>query len=172
MGATVFELMQECLGRRYGAGLWETVVASGGTGRDEPSDALVAWLGGEGVRLLAERYPSLLAKHRDSRSFLRSLADDVPAAETPRPSARPGVSFRFQPALDGDLLVGVNGAGRLCALLQGMLGALSVHYDERLRLVHMKCSCRGDNRCVMRVGRAGVPEAAEAPAAGARARLA
>ena len=172
MGATLFDLLQDSLGQRYGEGLRDAVVVGAVEGEDTPSDALVAWLGGEAVRLLAERYPSVLGRHGSVRSFLRSLPEEIPAAVGEPPSG-PGVAFDYEETLDGELLVGVRGAGRVCAFLQGVVSGLAVHYRERLRLSPLKCACRGDNRCVLQLATAAPVDApASVEWSGARARLA
>ncbi len=150
MSGSVLDLVRDSICRSYGDGLWEAIL-TGTEARDAPSDSLAAWLGAEGLYLTADRYPSLVARHRSLGAFLSALGDDVPvSAASPRPGAVPVLDF--QPTLDADLLIGIRGAGRACALLQGVVAAAARRYGEAARVHHLKCVAQGDNRCVLRVG--------------------
>lgn len=173
MRGIVLELVGETLRKEYGGAPWLAPLAgaaavagngsSAGAGRatpahggppaevedSTPSDALVCWLGLQAVATMAERYPSLFRMHPGLRSFLRSLDGD------PGPGSAAGGAglspLRVRLSVDGELLISLPGGGRGCVLLKGVVAGAAAHYGERARIEELKCACRGDNRCVLRV---------------------
>jgi predicted hydrocarbon binding protein len=168
MQGTLFGLVKETLEGEYGEGMWESLVAAcerngawqiGGddghrrTGEplpdDLPSDALICWLGRRAVPRLASAYPTLFRRHENLRSFIRAFGRGLPSAGVRVQVTSP--AFSCFDAMDGELIVAMNGPTRVCALAEGVIAGAADFYDEAVTVEELKCVHRGDNRCVLRV---------------------
>lgn len=170
MSATMLDLVRNTVERRYGRLTWTALVgapaaegglasgeegdarasSNGSLGADAPSDALACWLGRQTVARLAQERPDLFRRHQGLRPFLLALHDPTagPALYNPE---RPSLSVDVHDAVDGQLLVSVDGDAACCALVEGLIAGAADRYGESACLALLKCRKRGDNRCVIRV---------------------
>lgn len=195
---TLLDLVRKTVERRYGRATWTSLVgapavggalvsgeeaqadasSNGSPAADAPSDALACWLGRQAVARLARQRPELFRRHGGLRAFLLALHYRTAGPSLYDPE-RPSLAVGVHEAVDGQLLVSVDGQAACCAFVEGLIAGAADRYGERARLELLKCRKRGDNRCVIRVGfdaadaDAGLylaPLSAEAPA-GPRVRV-
>lgn len=168
-------LVKETLVRRYGDRIWDGGARDRAREGDGASDALICWLGREAIPALSRSYPSLFERYGSLESFVRGLADDLPALRAGSGGMPGTASLDPRSAPDGSLLVRIEGDAPLCALVQGVIAGAAVRYDEPATIQELKCRKRGDNVCVLRVrvhgedlGRDHGPDLEAARAAGSR----
>lgn len=152
MDGKLIGLVRDTVVKRYGAELWQSLAASGGGDPEaDPSDALACWVGKEAVSTLHDTYPSLFDRHADLTAFIRGLGDDLPSVRGATPAEPVSLSLRYGAAPDGSLLVRIQAACSLCALIQGLIAGAAVHYGEPVLIHELKSRRRGDNVCVLQI---------------------
>ena len=175
MKGIVFNLLEHCVRQECGEDAWDSVLesaglegayASLGSYPDEDLGRIVAaaseafkmtpdgvtrWFGRSALPLLAEKYPSLFAKHGSARSFLLSLNDII------HPEVRklyPGVDvpeFEYDTSSDETLVMTYTSARRLCSFAEGLIEGAAQHFGEELKIERPRCMKRGDLECELRI---------------------
>lgn len=151
MDGKLIGLVRDTVIHRFGAELWDSL--SGPcvpSESSEPSDALACWVGRESVPALRDSYPSLFDRHDDLAGFIAGLGDDLPAARAAADDG-PSVNFRHGFSPDGTILLRIEAACSLCALIQGVIAGAAVHYGEPVLIGELKSPRRGDNVCVLQI---------------------
>lgn len=174
MKGIVFNLLEEVVTREYGADTWDDLLDDAAVGgsytslgsyADEdlsnlvmaasaklqiPAQDVIRWFGHNAVPLLAEKYPAFFKPHTSARSFILTLNNIIhpevrkiyPGADVPE--------FDFE-STDGALLLGYSSKRQLCSFAQGLIEGTAEHYKEHVDLKHLKCTMRGDDKCLIRV---------------------
>ena len=168
MKGVVFQLLEDVALREHGQEAWHELVSMAG-GHQElwspaqhpelahlscPHDldarSALRRTGRRAIPLLANMHPQLFANADSTRSFLLVLAGGVvidtakgvirwPAADS---------DFRILPAPDGDVFLGYRSIRHPCALVEGLVEGAADYFGEAVSVVQLKCTGRGDNRCL------------------------
>lgn len=174
MRGIAFGLLRETLSNELGGEEWRAMLgqdtgvpAVSGDGPselpgDRPSDALICWLGQKAVAQMATRYPSLFSSRPDFGTFLKSLEDSLSAGWLKSDREEVAPALEVTDTVGGDFYLTLRRAGRACALLKGFVSGAAVLYGRAVFLQEVKCSCHGDNACVILVQDLGSVPATEA----------
>jgi predicted hydrocarbon binding protein len=174
MKGIVYNLLEECVSRDYGADTWDDLLDS--TGLDgvytslgsypdqdlfalvaatsdalgQPADVIIRWFGRNAVPLLASQYPQFFEPHRTTRAFVLTLNDIIhPEVRKIYPGADVPV-FDFGSSSDV-LLMSYSSPRKLCAFAEGLLDGAALHYGEQIVIEQPRCMLRGDDRCVLEI---------------------
>lgn len=171
MKGVVFQLLENVAQREMGHEAWdELVTLAGGTQElwtpsehgslsraacsngsgDLDARSALRRTGRRAIPLLANMHPQLFANADNTRLFLLALAGGV-VIDTSRGIVRwPSVDsdFRILPAPDGDFFLGYRSARHPCALVEGLVEGAADYFRERVSVIQLKCTGRGDNRCL------------------------
>lgn len=169
MRGVVFQLLENVAQKEHGHEAWDELVAMAGGHQELWSPAehpalshltrphgdldarsALRRTGRRAIPLLANMHPQLFANADSTRSFLLVLAGGVvidtskgvirwPAADS---------DFRVLPAPDGDFFLGYRSARHPCALVEGLVEGAADYFGEAVSVVQLKCTGRGDNRCL------------------------
>jgi hypothetical protein len=178
MKGIIFNLLETCVSRDYGAEAWDAVLAGSGlegaytslgSYPDEDLTKLVAaasplvemeptelvrWFGRNALGLLAESYPQFFDPHDSTRAFLITLNDIIhPEVRKLYPGAGVPV-FDYTESPDR-LVMGYRSERRLCAFGEGLIEGAAAHYGEEVSIEQTSCMNRGDKKCVFEIALAG-----------------
>lgn len=186
MKGVVFNLLEEAVGRAYGAETWDALIeASGVSGAytslgnypDEEIEALVAaamaalsldrdailrWFGQQAMPVLAELYPEFFTGCPDGRTFVQGV-NHIIHAEVRK--LYPGAAcpyFHLHADASGDLVMDYLSARNMCALAQGFVEGAAAWYGQEVAFRHVRCTQRGDPQCTFAMTWSPLPAQAEA----------
>jgi predicted hydrocarbon binding protein len=170
----VYNLLEECVSRDYGADTWDALldaagldgvytslgsypdqdlfalVAAASDGLGQPADAIVRWFGRNALLLLASQYPHFFEPHSTTRSFVLTINDIIhPEVRKIYPGADVPV-FDFDSSSDV-LVMSYSSSRKLCAFAEGLLEGAANHYGELIAIAQPQCMLRGDERCVLEI---------------------
>jgi hypothetical protein len=106
--------------------------------------------GRRAIPVLANMHPQLFANSDSTRAFLLVLAGGV-VIDTVKGVIRwpaADADFRILPAPDGDFFLGYRSNRHPCALVEGLVEGAADYFREAVSIVQLKCTGRGDNRCL------------------------
>ncbi len=176
MGVTgiIFNLLEEAVTRRFGAGAWAEMLANIDVGGYLPFDKYpddeffrllgalpvapemdaeerLRWFGRAAVPLLAERYPLIFAPHRSAESFLLTLNAILhPGGRRPADvEAGPLDLEVLEVEPPGGLVLGYRSVRRLCALAEGFVTGTAEYYGEAVQIQQPRCMLHGEERCAL-----------------------
>lgn len=173
MTGIIFNLLEEAVTRRFGAGAWPEMLAKIDVGGYLPFDKYpddeffrllgalpvapemnaeerLRWFGRAAVPLLAERYPLIFAPHHSAESFLLSLNTLLHPDGPPAGAVGGPLDLEVLEADPGAALVlGYRSARRLCALAEGFVAGTADHFGERVRIIQPRCMLEGEERCAL-----------------------
>ena len=155
MTGIIFNLLEEAVTRRFGAGAWAEMLARVDVGGFLPFDQYpddeffrllgalpvapemnaeerLRWFGRAAVPLLAERYPLIFAPHRSAEEFLLTLNAILhPGGAMPADvEAGPLDLEVLEVEPPGGLVLGYRSVRRLCALAEGFVTGTAEYYGE------------------------------------------
>jgi predicted hydrocarbon binding protein len=170
----IFNLLEEAVTRRFGAGAWAEMLAKVDVGGYLPFDRYpddeffrllgalpvapemeaeerLRWFGRAAVPLLAERYPLIFAPHRSAESFLLTLNAILhPGGKVPADvEAGPLDLEVLEVEPPGGLVLGYRSARRLCALAEGFVTGTAEYYGEEVLIQQPRCMHHGEGRCAL-----------------------
>jgi predicted hydrocarbon binding protein len=170
----IFNLLEEAVTRRFGAGAWAEMLATIDVGGYLPFDKYpddeffrllgalpvapemdaeerLRWFGRAAVPLLAERYPLIFAPHRSAESFLLTLnAIMHPGGAVPADiEAGPLDLEVLEVEPPGGLVLGYRSIRRLCALAEGFVTGTADYYGEAVQIQQPRCMLHGEERCAL-----------------------
>jgi predicted hydrocarbon binding protein len=170
----IFNLLEEAVTRRFGAGAWSEMLATVDVGGYLPFDKYpddeffrllgalpvaaemnveerLRWFGRAAVPLLAERYPLIFAPHSSAESFLLTLNAILHPGGTMPADVESGPLdlevLEVEPP--GGLVLGYRSARRLCALAEGFVTGTADYYGEHVQIHQPRCMHRGEERCAL-----------------------
>ncbi|MGH9034165.1 MAG: heme NO-binding domain-containing protein [Acidimicrobiia bacterium] len=173
MTGIIFNLLEEAVIRRFGAGAWAAMLAHVGSSGYLPFDRYpdedlfvllealpvdietsaperLRWFGRAAVPLLAERYPMIFAPHRSAESFLLTLNQLLHPGGPPAGAQNGPLDLEvLESGPDADLVLGYRSTRRLCALAEGFVTGAADWYGERVRIVQPRCMLEGEERCAL-----------------------
>ena len=174
MKGIVYNLLEECVSREYGADTWDSLldaagldgvytslgsypdqnlfalVAAASDTLGQPADTVIRWFGRHALPILADQYPRFFAPHRTTRSFVLTLNDIIhPEVRKIYPGADVPV-FDFDTSSDV-LVMGYRSSRKLCAFAEGLLEGAADHYGELIAITQPQCMLRGDESCVLEI---------------------
>ena len=174
MTGIIFNLLEEAVTRRFGAGAWAEMLATVDVGGYLPFDKYpddeffrllgalpvapemdaeerLRWFGRAAVPLLAERYPLIFAPHRSAESFLLTLNAILhPGGRAPADvEAGPLDLEVLEVEPPGGLVLGYRSARRLCALAEGFVTGTAEYYGEAVQIQQPRCMLHGEERCAL-----------------------
>jgi predicted hydrocarbon binding protein len=170
----IFNLLEEAVTRRFGAGAWAEMLAKVDVGGFLPFDMYpddeffrllgalpvaaemdaeerLRWFGRAAVPLLAERYPLIFAPHRSAESFLLTLNAILhPGGQAPADvEAGPLDLEVLEVEPPGGLVLGYRSVRRLCALAEGFVTGTADYYGESVQIQQPRCMLHGEERCAL-----------------------
>jgi predicted hydrocarbon binding protein len=170
----IFNLLEEAVTRRFGAGAWAEMLAKVDVGGYLPFDRYpddelfrllgalpvaaemnaeerLRWFGRAAVPLLAERYPLIFAPHASAESFLLTLNAILhPGGSVPADvEAGPLDLEVLEVDPPGGLVLGYRSARRLCALAEGFVTGTADYYGESVKIEQPRCMLHGEERCAL-----------------------
>jgi predicted hydrocarbon binding protein len=170
----IFNLLEEAVTRRFGAGAWAEMLAKIDVGGYLPFDKYpddeffrllgalpvapemdaeerLRWFGRAAVPLLAERYPLIFAPHRSAESFLLTLNAILhPGGRVPADvEAGPLDLEVLEVEPPGGLVLGYRSIRRLCALAEGFVTGTAEYYGEAVQIQQPRCMLHGEERCAL-----------------------
>jgi predicted hydrocarbon binding protein len=170
----IFNLLEEAVTRRFGAGAWAEMLAKIDVGGYLPFDKYpddeffrllgalpvapemdaeerLRWFGRAAVPLLAERYPLIFAPHRSAESFLLTLNAILhPGGRVPADvEAGPLDLEVLEVEPSGGLVLGYRSVRRLCALAEGFVTGTADYYGEEVQIQQPRCMLHGEQRCAL-----------------------
>jgi predicted hydrocarbon binding protein len=160
----IFNLLEEAVTRRFGAGAWAAMLAQVDVGGYLPFDRYpddelfrllgalpvapemnaeerLRWFGRAAVPLLAERYPLIFAPHQSAESFLLTLNAIL------HPGPLDLEVLEVEPP--GGLVLGYRSARRLCALAEGFVTGTAEYFGEQVQIQQPRCMLHGEERCAL-----------------------
>jgi hypothetical protein len=171
MKGVVFQLLEDVAQREHGHEAWHELLALAG-GHDETwspaeqstladlghvhrtvdldAQSALRRTGRRAIPLLANLHPQLFANADCTRTFLLALSGAV-IVDVARGLIRwPAVDsdFRILPAPDGDFFLGYRSRTHPCVLVEGLIQGAADYFGEAVSVVQLKCTGRGDNRCL------------------------
>ena len=175
MKGIVFNLLEEAVSNSYGEAAWDQLLDGAGLdgaytslgSYDDaeivalvqvasrtlgiPAEDVLRWFGQQAMPLLARRYPAFFANHANTRSFLLTLNNIIhPEVRKLYPGAQTPV-FDFDTSLADLLQIGYNSPRRLCALAEGFMRGVAIHFGEQVDITQPECMHHGAERCVFHV---------------------
>jgi predicted hydrocarbon binding protein len=170
----IFNLLEEAVTRRFGAGAWAEMLAKVDVGGYLPFDRYpddeffrllgalpvapemnaeerLRWFGRAAVPLLAERYPLIFAPHQSAESFLLTL-NAILHPDGGRPTdveSGPLDLEVLEVEPPGGLVLGYRSARRLCALAEGFVTGTADYYGEQVQIQQVRCMLHGEERCAL-----------------------
>ena len=169
----IFNLLEEAVTRRFGAGAWAEMLAKVDVGGYLPFDRYpdddlfrllavlpvaaemdaeewLRWFGRAAVPLLAERYPLIFAPHHSAESFLLTLNAILhPGGPPTDVEAGPLDLEVLEVDPPGGLVLGYRSARRLCALAEGFVTGTADYYGEQVLIQQPRCMLHGEARCAL-----------------------
>ena len=169
----IFNLLEEAVTRRFGAGAWAAMLAQVDVGGYLPFDRYpddelfrllgalpveeemsaedrLRWFGRAAVPLLAERYPLIFAPHRSAESFLLTLNAILHPGGPPSDlEAGPLDLEVLEVDPPGGLVLGYRSARRLCALAEGFVTGTADYFGEQVLIQQPRCMLHGEERCAL-----------------------
>ena len=169
----IFNLLEEAVTRRFGAGAWAEMLATVDVGGYLPFDRYpddeffrllgalpvnsemdaeerLRWFGRAAVPLLAERYPLIFAPHQSAESFLLTLNAILhPGGPPAEVEAGPLDLEILEVDPPGGLVLGYRSVRRLCALAEGFVTGTADYYGEHVQIHQPRCMLHGDERCAL-----------------------
>jgi hypothetical protein len=170
----IFNLLEEAVNRRFGAGAWAALLAKVDVGGylpfdQYPDDELfrllgalpvapemnaeerLRWFGRAAVPLLAERYPLIFAPHQSAESFLLTLNAILHPGGGPPSDVDAGPLDLEVLEVDppGGIVLGYRSARRLCALAEGFVTGTADYYGEQVLIQQPRCMLHGEERCAL-----------------------
>ena len=170
----IFNLLEEAVTRRFGAGAWAAMRAKLDVGGYLPFDRYpddelfrllgalpvapemnaeerLRWFGRAAVPLLAERYPLIFRPHSSAESFLLTLNAILhPGGSAPVDvEAGPLDLEVLEVDPPGGLVLGYRSARRLCALAEGFVTGTADYFGEQVLIQQPRCMLHGEERCAL-----------------------
>jgi len=169
----IFNLLEEAVTRRFGAGAWATMLAQVDVGGYLPFDRYpddelfrllgalpvapemsaeerLQWFGRSAVPLLAERYPLIFAPHNSAESFLLTLNAILhPGGQPINGEAGPLDLEVLEVDPPGGLVLGYRSVRRLCALAEGFVTGTADYFGEQVLIQQPRCMLHGEDRCAL-----------------------
>ena len=170
----IFNLLEEAVTRRFGAGAWAAMLAKVDVGGYLPFDRYpddelfrllgalpvapemnaeerLRWFGRAAVPLLAERYPLIFAPHHSAESFLLTLNAILHPGGHPPADVEAGPLDLEVLEVDppGGLVLGYRSVRRLCALAEGFVTGTADYYGEQVQIQQPRCMLHGEERCAL-----------------------
>ena len=174
MTGIIFNLLEEAVTRRFGAGAWAEMLVKVDVGGYLPFDKYpddelfrllgalpvatemgaeerLRWFGRAAVPLLAARYPLIFAPHQSAESFLLTLNTILhPGGRRPADvEASPLDLEVLEVEPPGGLVLGYRSARRLCALAEGFVTGTADHFGEQVLIQQPRCMLHGEERCAL-----------------------
>ena len=171
MKGVVFQLLEDVAQREHGHQAWDELVDMAGRHQElwSPSEqealshltcahaagdmdarSALRRTGRRAIPVLANMHPQLFANSDSTRAFLLVLAGGV-VIDTVKGVIRwpaADANFRILPAPDGDFFLGYRSNRHPCALVEGLVEGAADYFREAVSIVQLKCTGRGDNRCL------------------------
>jgi len=169
----IFNLLEEAVTRRFGAGAWSAMLATIDVGGYLPFDRYpddelfrllavlpvapdmdveerLRWFGRAAVPLLADRYPLIFAPHQSAESFLLTLNAILHPGGAPADvEAGPLDLEVLEVDPPGGLVLGYRSARRLCALAEGFVTGTADYFGEQVLIQQPRCMLHGEERCAL-----------------------
>jgi len=170
----IFNLLEEAVTRRFGAGAWAAMLAKVDVGGYLPFDRYpddelfrllgampvapemnaeerLRWFGRAAVPLLAERYPLIFAPHNSAEGFLLTLNAILHPGGTAPADVEAGPLDLEVLEVDppGGLVLGYRSARRLCALAEGFVTGTADYFGEQVLIQQPRCMLHGEERCAL-----------------------
>ena len=174
MTGIIFNLLEDAVTRRFGAGAWAQMLATVDVGGYLPfdqypddelfrllgalpvapemsADERLRWFGRAAVPLLAERYPLIFAPHQSAESFLLTLNAILHPGGQPPADVEAGPLDLEVLEVDppGGLVLGYRSTRRLCALAEGFVTGTADYYGEEVLIQQPRCMHHGEERCAL-----------------------
>ncbi|HVW35362.1 MAG TPA: heme NO-binding domain-containing protein [Acidimicrobiia bacterium] len=173
MTGILFNLLEEAVTRRFGAGAWSEMLRTIDVGGYLPFDKYpdddlfrllgalpvapemgpeerLRWFGRAAVPLLAERYPLIFAPHQSAESFLLTLNAILHPGGPPADVESGPLDLEvLEVEPPGGLVLGYRSIRRLCALAEGFVSGTADYFGERVQITQPRCMLHGEERCAL-----------------------
>ncbi|NML94076.1 heme NO-binding domain-containing protein [Novosphingobium olei] len=171
MKGVIFNLLEEAIVAEHGVAAWVDIMdlagargtySSLGSYPDEELYAIVdhaaaglalpvpdvlRWFGQGAIPRLAERYPTLFANHRGSRSFITSVNDVIHLEVRKLYAGAACPHFHFYDLADGRLAMAYQSRRQLCHLAHGFVLGTAAFFGDAIDVEHLACTSKGDALC-------------------------
>ena len=173
MTGILFNLLEEAVTRRFGAGAWAEMLVKVDVGGYLPFDKYpddelfrllgalpvatemgaeerLRWFGRAAVPLLAHRYPLIFAPHQSAESFLLTLNAILHPGGPPADVVAGPLDLEvLEVDPPGGLVLGYRSVRRLCALAEGFVTGTADYFGEQVRIQQPRCMLHGEERCAL-----------------------
>ncbi len=158
MKGIVFNLLEECVEKDFGADTWDALLESAGlegaytalgnypdeealkivgaacAALQKPADEILRWFGSSALPLLAQRYSHFFEPHHDTITFLKTLNDVIhPEVRKLYPGAQ-APDFEFEEPGEKELLIQYTSPRNLVAFGEGLIQGATTHYGESVEI--------------------------------------